>query len=270
MKKSMLWGALFALISSQTQADMTQPPIPQQKPNATLTLAPTSTANTQPSPNTQPTTITEHPITPPPYSDQATAPIQQKITQEITTAPIINCDYKVPAGTKLIDPSLIKSWSEKAVIQSFDFNPSTIDAQMQKLQSCFTEQGWLGFNSALKKSGNIDAIKTQKLTVSSQIDGQAQLTETKENQWKMTLPLQVVYQNETEKVTQLLFINLTIGRKISGDLGIMQMIAKPRTTTAQALDDKNTPTKPSATSQAQPDQEPAPATSTAPTMPNNK
>ena len=99
---------------------------------------------------------------------------------------------------------------------------------MQKLQSCFTDQGWTGFNSALQKSGNLDAIKTQKLTVSSQVDGQPQVTEAKDNQWKITLPLQVVYQNDKEKVTQLLNVNLTVGRKITGDLGIVQIIASPR------------------------------------------
>ncbi len=46
-------------------------------------------------------------------------------------------------------------------------------------------------------------------------------------------PLQVVYQNDKEKLTQLLTVDVLIGRKISGDLGIMQMIAAPRT--------KNTP-----------------------------
>ena len=102
---------------------------------------------------------------------------------------------------------------------------------MQKLKTCFTDQGWTGFSSALEKSGNLEAIKTQKLTVSSQLDGQPQVTEAKENQWKITLPLQVVYQNDKEKVTQLLNVNLTVGRKVSGDLGIAQMIATPRTAT---------------------------------------
>nr|WP_241480505.1 DotI/IcmL family type IV secretion protein [Legionella norrlandica] len=120
---------------------------------------------------------------------------------------------------------------QKATTQSFDFEPNTVDSQLQKLQACFTDQGWQSFNSALQKSGNLDAIKSQSLHVSSQIDGQPQITEALGNQWKITLPLQVVYQNDKEKVTQLLNVNLTVGRKITGDLGINQMIATPRTTT---------------------------------------
>ena len=147
------------------------------------------------------------------------------------TASTINCDYKIPADTKSISPSLVLDWSEKATTQAFDFTPATLDAQMDKLKSCFTDQGWISFNTALQKSGNIEAIKNQKLTVSSQIDGQAQVVDAKENQWKITLPLQVVYQNEKEKVTQLLTVSLTVGRKVNGDLGITQMIAAPRTNT---------------------------------------
>lgn len=162
---------------------------------------------------------------------QAT-PMTQTNTQPSTTQPttqsVINCDYKIPAETKKIEQSLINTWAEKALVQSFELDHNSLDQQMQKLQACFTEQGWQGFNAALQKSGNLEAIKSQKLNVSSQVDGKIEMLENKDNQWKIALPLQVVYQNEKEKVTQLLNINLTIGRKTKGDLGIMQLIATPR------------------------------------------
>lgn len=162
--------------------------------------------------------------------------------QPAQPAPVINCDYKIPAETKKIEPSLVMTWAQKAVVQAFEFNPDSIDAQLVKLKSCFTTPGWDGFNTALQKSGNIEAIKSQKLKVSSQIDGQPQLTETKDNQWEITLPLQVVYQNDKEKVTQKLQVNLNVGRKISGDLGINKMIAATRNEAApKAID--NTPAK---------------------------
>lgn len=142
--------------------------------------------------------------------------------------PVINCEYKMPLDNKIIDQSWVLTWSEKAILQSFDFNPASVDSQVQRLQPCFTEQGWTGFQTALQKSGNIEAIKSQHLTVSSQIDGQGQITVLKENQWKVNFPLQVVYQNDKEKVTQLLSVDLTVGRKINGDLGIVQIIASPR------------------------------------------
>jgi hypothetical protein len=199
MKKTLLWGVLFGVLCSQAQAD-----------------APPSAPAT--------------PITSPAVSDPMTKPqINSVALTTAVPAPVINCDYPIPALTKTIDSALIKTWSEKATIQAFSLNPNDLDNQLGKLHNCFTDQGWSGFNTAMQQSGNLEAIKTQKLHVSSQIDGKAEITEVKDNQWKVTLPLQVVYQNDKEKVTQLLTINLTVGRKIKGDLGITQIIATART-----------------------------------------
>lgn len=204
MKKTMLWGALFTLVSSQLNAEAAQQAVQAQ--DASPTTVTTNQTIQQPAQT--------------PQGTQQQVPVQQ-------TAPAIDCNYKIPAGTK-VEQSLLLTWSEKATTQAFDFNPASVDAQMEQLKACFTEQGWISFSSALQKSGNIEAIKSQKLTVSSQMDGQVQLNDIKENQWKLTLPLQVVYQNDKEKVTQLLNVNLTVARKINGDLGISQIIATPR------------------------------------------
>lgn len=210
MKNTLLWGTLFTLIGTQVHADVTQ---------SATTPAPQTPGTMQPIPATP---------TPPgqnlPSVNPAPAP----------DAPI-NCEYKISPDTKTIDQALVMKWAEKAVSQAFDFNPNNLDSQLQKLQPCFTEQGWTGFNTALQKSGNLEAIKSQKLTVSSQVMGQVAITEAKDNQWKINLPLQVVYQNDQEKVTQLLSVDVTIGRKITGDLGITQMIAAPRGTVTQKL-----------------------------------
>lgn len=202
----------------------------------------------QQQPTTGQTTPEGQPSSQPPASGQTNPqnqPVQQPAGEQTNqqnqtmtptaapqTPPVIDCNYKIPADTKTIDQTLVLTWSQKAIIQAFDFNPETMDAQLQQLQACFTDQGWSSFSSALQKSGNIDAIKTQKLHVSSQVDGQAQFTETQEGQWKINIPLQVVYQNDKEKVTQLLTVTLSIGRKKTGDLGINQMIATPRTAAA--------------------------------------
>ena len=230
MKKTMLWSVLFTcFISNQVQAAISPEPVQTQ------TTTSTSTPGTNV--HTIETTVT-NPATPNDPSVPATnvqpavgdvKVIKQTTTVQIQANPAINCEYKIPPQTKIVDQALVLKWSETAVTQAFDFDAVNLDKQIQKLKACFTEQGWVGFNSALQKSGNLEAIKTQSLNVSSQIDGAAQVTETNGAQWKVNLPLQVVYQNNKEKVTQLLSIDVTIGRKISGDLGIIQMIANPRT-----------------------------------------
>lgn len=208
MKKTLIWGALLSIMCAQGQAQ-------------TLPETPTHSTTT--------TTVTTTPSTPAEVpSMKPTMPAEV----QAATPPVINCDYKLDARATTVDQALVVAWSEKATVQAFEFDPTNIDTQMQKLQNCFTEQGWTGFNTALQKSGNLDAIKTQQLTVSSQLDGKAQVEEVKDNQWKIDLPLQVVYQNSKEKVTQLLNIKLVVGRKTTGDLGITQMVATPRAAAA--------------------------------------
>ncbi|WP_051131811.1 DotI/IcmL family type IV secretion protein [Legionella tunisiensis] len=153
---------------------------------------------------------------------QSLIPEQQKQTDTI------NCDYRIPVETSDIALGFIINWTQQAVMQSFDFNFASMDTQLEKLQACYTENGWVKFKSALQNSGNMDAIKTQNLAVSSQIDGQAQLIEFKDYLWKINLPLRVVYQSDEQRVTHFLNVYLTVGRKVNGNLGIMQMIATPR------------------------------------------
>lgn len=257
MKNTLLWGALFTLICAQAQAEASPQaatPAPVEKAAEPSAPAPTE-KTTQAAPST-----TAEPSAPAPT---------EKAAQPSAPA-IINCDYKIDANTKNIDKTLVQSWSEKAVLQSFTFSPATIDDQMKKLQSCFTDQGWTGFSTALQKSGNIEAIKAQKLTVSSQLDGDVQMGESKESQWKFTLPLQVVYQNDKEKVTQLLDINLTVGRKLNGDLGVTQMIAIPRPTqgaTPAANKETAKPEGTSTPSESNPEKAATPATEPAATSP---
>lgn len=202
MKKRLLSTALLTLACSWTHADATTQPAPDNN-TAQAIEAPAA-------PDATP--ASSLPATPKPL-------------------PAINCEYPIAAATA-VDQAVLLTWAEKAAIQSFDFNPTDIDSQVAKLKPCFTDQGWQGFRDAFDKSGNLAAIKSQALNVSSQLDGEASVASIKENQWKVTLPMQVVYQNDKEKLTQLLTIDLVIGRKISGDLGIMQVIATPRDTAA--------------------------------------
>jgi hypothetical protein len=66
---------------------------------------------------------------------------------------------------------------------------------------------------------------------------------------ELSLPLQVVYQNTEEKLTQQLTVDVLVGRKPNGDLGILQMVATPNKTdtavnaTATQLPAQTTPTQ---------------------------
>lgn len=166
-----------------------------------------------------------------------TAPLPApQVTEVPAPAPVLDCNYHIASSQTAIDAALITSWAEKAAVQSFTFSPATIQNQLEMLRACYTEQGWKGFSDALQKSGNVDSIKNQQLNVSGQADGAASINTVKDGQWKVTLPIQVVYQNDKEKVTQHLSVGVLIGRKPNGDLGIMQLVATARPDEVPAAD----------------------------------
>ena len=220
MNIKIIVGLLIGGMSTSTLAADTSPQ-PQTNQPATI-----QSSATNPAPATPATTNTS---TTPATTNTSTTPSTTQ-TQTTTTSPVttITCEYKIAPEKTDIKPELIKTWAQYATKKSFDMNAGQLDQQMEELKNCYTKQGWEGFQSALDKSGNLKAIKQEKLSVNSQIDGSVALSQVKANQWKATMPVTVMYQNDKQKLTQLLSVDVMIGRKISGDLGIMQMIATPR------------------------------------------
>lgn len=149
-----------------------------------------------------------------------------KVPSPVSPA-VINCEYKITPQQE-VNNDLVITWSEKAAIQSFTYNNENIDNKLKDLKNCYTQQGYTSYTDALNQSGNIEAIKTQQLNVSSIVDGKTKISKIEDNKWQLKVPLQVVYQNSKEKLTQLLFIDMLVSRKASGELGILQIIAAPR------------------------------------------
>ncbi len=248
MKKSMLCAGLITLISATVNAEESGIEVSEQlinnqkilqiasantNPAATGTPTQTTVTTTQTTGTQTPAAGTKTTTTPVTQTTTGTqTPQTEKTTQAATKTHPLDCTYRIPASTTRIEQTIVKKWAEKAAEQSFNFDYKTMDKQVAKLKACYTDQGWQGFNDALEKSGNLNAIRSQQLVVSPMINGESQVTEIKNNQWKVTIPLQVVYQNDKEKLTQPLNVDLLVGRKVSGDLGIMQMIAIPRQTSA--------------------------------------
>lgn len=176
-------------------------------------------------------------------------PAQAQTAPQPTTQQTIDCSYKIPADQTTISEEVVKTWSKNAALESFDFDHNSIDEALKTLEACYTKDGWKSFNDALDKSGNLKAIREQNLSVKSQVDGDISLQAVKENQWKVTVPMAVTYQNNKDKLTQLLSVDLLVGRKVSGDLGVMQLIAAPRVNPSNAQQpspapENKTPTNP--------------------------
>lgn len=238
---------------------------PNTDANAITSQSKTSTStaatsnNNLPTPSASTPTIPASPATPPTGTPRVSPPTDSTpggipapssdnpLSSNAPSSPtVVDCNYHIGPETTKIDQALVLQWAQKAIQQTFSLDPDTMDTQLENLKACYTEQGWKSYIDAFKKSGNLDAIKSQKLNVSSLIDGQPLLTTLKDNQWKVIIPLDVVYQNAQEKISQTLTINLIISRKVSGDLGIIQVVAAPRQTanpvpnkTANSTETKN-------------------------------
>jgi hypothetical protein len=210
----MLYSALLTILSTTAYAE------PTNSTPAAPTIAPQSV----------PTKGNIIPI----INDPNKVPTSPATPPQIPSTQAINCGYSIPATTTHIEQSIVMKWAESATQQSFNFNHATIDEQLKSLKSCYTEQGWQSFTDALQKSGNRKTIENQKLTVTSIIKGKTIVTDAKDNQWKVSLPIEVTYKNDKETMSQVLNIDLIVGRKTSGDLGIMQMIASPNQNTSAA------------------------------------
>jgi Type-IV b secretion system, inner-membrane complex component len=138
----------------------------------------------------------------------------------------IDCEYKLSTPIAQLPDATLLKWSENAALEAFTLDHKTIDAQLKKVKSCFTKQGWQSFSQALKKSGNLEAIKKQKLNMSSKIDGKLSIADKQEKSLKVNIPLEVTYKNSQKQMVQKLVVDLMIGVKISGDLGINQIVAQ--------------------------------------------
>jgi hypothetical protein len=143
-----------------------------------------------------------------------------------------DCSYQLPQTP--VSENELSLWAQYAALKSFEYSFDKLDDQLQKLKYCFTDQGWTGFHDALQQSGNLSVIKSQQLTVSSQISSDPVINRIKENQWSISLPLSVVYQNTQEKFTQSLSVTLFVTKKTPTELGIMQLIATVKPETASA------------------------------------
>lgn len=258
MKKTILAYAVLSVLNGLTYAAPASEVTGNTNPvGETSTSAPTTTNTT---PTTKPTAENPTPIQSSVPTVEPKSP-SSDLSATVTVPDTIDCNYQLSPQTP-VDPTVVTKWASKAAEQSFTFEATQLDAQIEKLKACYTPQGWQSFYDALKKSGNLTAITSQALTVSAMIDGEATIAENKGTEWKLSIPLQVVYQNKQQKLTQSLMLEVLVGRKTSGDLGIMQMVAVPKqntttttTTTTPAQDStvespqiktesKSTPTEP--------------------------
>lgn len=200
------------------------------EPSATPQIkeaAQNSTDQTKPLPTPVPKTLVNQtqPLTstaPKALADQA-----QPLPPVAPKALPVDCLYQL-SSTVPVTETVLSQWAQLAATQSFNYRFDQIDKQLKNLKGCYTEQGWLGFQDALTQSGNLNMIKTQQLTVNSQVEGKVKINPLNNNHWKILIPLKVIYQNTQEKLTQRLTVELLVTKKPTSQLGITQIVAEAK------------------------------------------
>jgi len=140
----------------------------------------------------------------------------------------ITCASVVPNSSEKDKIHFVKHWSIYVANQAFALKYDNIDYQLKQLQVCFSQDGWSQFDRALKKSGNFDLITKHQLSASTQIIGPVEINHHPSfSSWSAVVPLRIVYQNQTDKISQEIDVHLTINQLSNNRLAVIQIVGKP-------------------------------------------
>lgn len=143
-----------------------------------------------------------------------------------------------------IPDTTIVDFAQKAAVATFTYNYQTYQQDITAMQNYFTKAGWDSFNKALSASNNLNVVQKEKLTVSAQVAGTAEIkqhqqTATGQN-WQVQIPVTVTYKNDkNQQVQQNLDVKLSITTvstdENSNGFGIEQFVAVPNMKPASAI-----------------------------------
>lgn len=135
-----------------------------------------------------------------------------------------------------IQPVSLVNWVRDAAVLSFYYNYNNVDLWIADYSHYFTPLGWVHYYNALKKSGNIEKVKNERITVTSTpLEPPKILWEGVDlnvYKWQVQIALLVHYQAETGKtVEQKLMVTMMLRRTDAPNnkngIAIDQFIAKP-------------------------------------------
>lgn len=113
----------------------------------------------------------------------------------------------------------IKEWATKIAQQSYTYNYKNYETELLKLKPYFTPSGWDAFDNALKLSKNLDVVKANKFSLSTTaIPERVRVLEnkfdkeSKRYEWKLEVPITVLYKGKEHELKQLINLQMTIMR----------------------------------------------------------
>ena len=107
-------------------------------------------------------------------------------------------------------------WASLAARTSYNLNFLAYPKQLKAASAYFTDTGWQSLMAAMKKSGVIDSLKSNKLFMAAVVDGPAVILAEEivhgRYTWRVQLPLLVTYTSASEQRKSNFIITMDIMR----------------------------------------------------------
>jgi hypothetical protein len=125
-----------------------------------------------------------------------------------------------------IHPVTLLNWARDAAVMSFYYNYTNLDAWLEEYSHYYTPLGWTHYYRALKSSGNIDRVRSEKITVSATPLEPPKLlwhgVDLSAYKWQVQIPILI-----QQKLLVTMMLRRTDANTAKDGIAIDQFIAKP-------------------------------------------
>jgi len=139
------------------------------------------------------------------------------------------CHFQSPMNEPKSKMQFVKQWSAFVAKQSLALPYENIDNYLDQLKNCYTNQGWEGYQLALKHSGNLELVRDKRLYSSSHVVGMISVSHEELSEiWETNVPINLIYQNKAQRFNQELIVHLRLREVGSGKFLVDQIIGYPK------------------------------------------
>lgn len=143
---------------------------------------------------------------------------------------------QIPLNKPSVNQKTLEIFATEAALSVYSYNYSNYRRAFARAAKYFSPLGWQSYLHALKDSGNLDIVLDKKMVVKA-VPTDAPIITGQGNgggiyNWRIQIPMLVIYQASTGKIKQNIVVNMKVRRtdKFFGYDGIAidNFVAKPR------------------------------------------
>ncbi|MDQ2994774.1 MAG: DotI/IcmL family type IV secretion protein [Pseudomonadota bacterium] len=121
-----------------------------------------------------------------------------------------------PVNDPLLEDVDIMVWARDAAIATYTFKPETINRNLTHTANYFSMDGWRDFYNALRASHNLESIRSKRYSVTAKSIQVPQIlargVEGDTYGWRIQVPLEVKWSNDSGDSIQTLMVTMQIRR----------------------------------------------------------